>query len=80
MRKVYLGALRPFVIQRSKYLVVSTTRGTANLLLHAVTGYSHADFATTKLVIIPWTGIDIISDEQITVSQSILGQIYADSK
>lgn len=60
MRKIYLDALHPFGIQKHKSLAVSITRGTANSLLHVVTSYSHADFATTKLVTIQWTGIIVI--------------------
>ena len=37
-------------------MVVSTTNGTANLLLHAATSCLHADFAMIKLVTIQWTG------------------------
>jgi len=37
-------------------MVVSTTNGTANLLLHAATSCLHADFAMIKLVTIRWKG------------------------
>jgi hypothetical protein len=37
-------------------MAVSTTNGTANLLLHAVISCSHADSAMIKLVTIQWKG------------------------
>lgn len=37
-------------------MAVSTTNGTANLLLHAAISCSHADSAMIKLVTIQWKG------------------------
>jgi hypothetical protein len=56
MVPVYLDVFLHIETRRSKFMVVSTTNGTANLLLHAATSFSHADSAMIKLVTIQWKG------------------------
>jgi hypothetical protein len=56
MMPVYLDVLLHIETRRNKFMVVNTTNGTANLLLHAATSCSHADSAMTKLVTIQWKG------------------------
>lgn len=53
---VYLDVFLRIEMKRSKFMVVSTTNGIANLLLHAATSCLRADSAMIKLVIIRWKG------------------------
>jgi uncharacterized membrane protein YvlD (DUF360 family) len=54
--KIYLNVLRHFMIQRNRYLGVSTTKEIANSVLLAVASYLHAGSAMIKSVTIQWIG------------------------
>ena len=73
---VYLDVLLRTVTRRSKYLVVSTTKGIVSLLPLAVTSCSHADFAMIKLATIQWKGEFCILQKHLTGFHVVTAEGY----
>ena len=73
---VYLDVFLRTVTRRSKYSVVSTTKGIVSLLPLAVTSCSRADSAMIKLAIIQWKGEFCILQEHLTGFHVVTAEGY----